>query len=75
VNTPERADEPTIHVESWNIMPTDEQAAARMSMLRSLCCDTEEAHIEADALLCELLKNKGYPETVAAFQAMNKWYA
>ena len=37
--------------------------------------DTEGGHIEADDLMCELLKDLGYGEGVDIFEKMNKWYA
>ncbi len=37
--------------------------------------DTEEAHENADALMCEVLKSLGYGEGVEIFEEMPKWYA
>lgn len=37
--------------------------------------DTEGGHIEADDLMCELLKGLGYGEGVEIFEGMNRWYA
>lgn len=37
--------------------------------------DTEEGHIEADDLMCELLKELGYGEGVDIFEGMPRWYA
>jgi hypothetical protein len=37
--------------------------------------DKENDHQEADHILCELLTSLGYTETVAAFRAVDKWYA
>ena len=37
--------------------------------------DTEHAHAECDKLLCAVLRALGYPKTVAAFEALDKWYA
>ena len=36
--------------------------------------DQESAHINADELLCDLLRVH-FPESVKAFEAMDKWYA
>lgn len=54
-------------------MLTDKEAAAR---IRSLPEDKMEsdAHIEADKILCGLLAELGYSETVKAFLALDKWY-
>lgn len=37
--------------------------------------NTEMAHIQADELMCELLRELGYGEGVNIFENMNKWYA
>ena len=37
--------------------------------------DTEYAHIEADNLMCELLKGLGYGEGVDIIKEMDKWYS
>lgn len=37
--------------------------------------DCEIAHIEADALLCELLRQLGYGDVVEAWEKVEKWYA
>lgn len=37
--------------------------------------DTEDAHIEADRILCELLTQLGYNKVVEEFEKMDKWYA
>ena len=37
--------------------------------------DQEEAHIEADQLMCSLLDTLGYGRGVATFRGMYKWYA
>lgn len=38
--------------------------------------DTEEAHIDADATLCALLRFYGCPESViSAYHAIDKWFA
>lgn len=39
------------------------------------CGDAEIAHDEADKVLCEYLKSIGEHEIVAAFNAVDKWYA
>jgi len=35
----------------------------------------ESAHVNADDLLCELLKKLGFTEVVEAFDKVHKWYA
>ena len=37
--------------------------------------DTEMAHIDADDVLCELLKSLGYEDVVSEYQNVNKWFA
>ena len=37
--------------------------------------DTEMAHIDADDVLCELLKSLGYEDVVSEYQKINKWFA
>jgi hypothetical protein len=51
----------------------DEAFAERIAALSGY--DTEIGHGRADDILCELLKNLGYVKTVAAFDALTKWYA
>jgi hypothetical protein len=37
--------------------------------------DIEEAHCDADAVLCDLLTAIGYGEVVAEYRKIEKWYA
>jgi len=37
--------------------------------------DCEIAHIDADAVLCEILETLGYSELVDKYKRINKWYA
>ncbi len=37
--------------------------------------DTEEAHVLADRLLCDIAKRCGYGRAVQVFEDMYKWYA
>jgi len=37
--------------------------------------DPENAHAEADALMCEVLKELGYGEGIKIFDGMEKWYS
>ena len=41
----------------------------------SLNMDIEAAHIQADEILCELLRDLGYIDVVDAWEAVEKWYA
>lgn len=53
---------------------TPEEFKARMQEIAK-GGDTEGAHQEADALMCELLSALGYAEGVGIFENMDKWYA
>lgn len=35
----------------------------------------EEAHIEADDILCGILRDAGYDAVVDAYRAVKKWFA
>ena len=37
--------------------------------------DMETIHIDADALLCNVLRDLGYNELVDWFESLEKWYA
>lgn len=37
--------------------------------------DTEDAHINADYILCELLEKLGYKDVVEKYNEVSKWYA
>ena len=37
--------------------------------------DTEDAHLEADDLMCKVLTDLGYGEGVEIFTKAEKWYA
>ncbi len=53
---------------------SDYEAAQRLTEI-GLNWDVEEAHCDADDLLCDLLEALGYSKTVEAFRALEKWYA
>lgn len=54
----------------------DTVIADRLRALESMPdSDAEIWHAMADDILCELLIDCGYPKTVAAFNALQKWYA
>jgi hypothetical protein len=52
-----------------------DQAVAGRIAVECMHGDTEEAHSHADDILCELLSNLGYHETVKAWLHVDKWYA
>ncbi len=37
--------------------------------------DTENTHINADEVLCQLLKHLGYGDVVAEYNKIDMWYA
>lgn len=37
--------------------------------------DTENAHADADDVLCELLNSLGYGEVVSEYEKVDKWFA
>lgn len=49
----------------------DAESAAKLVHTR----DTEQQHLDADDLLCELLEACGFHKTVAAFRKLDKWYS
>ena len=53
---------------------TKEEFKKRMQAIADIR-DAEKGHIEADDLMCELLKDLGYGEGVDIFEGMNRWYA
>ena len=40
-----------------------------------LILDKEEAHVQMDDLMCEVLSSLGYEEGIEIFQNTGKWYA
>ena len=55
-------------------MITSGEAIKRLQELEN-CFDTEEAHIEADGILCELLDNQGYVKVTEIYHKLKKWYS
>lgn len=53
---------------------TPEEAVAVLSSLAS-SGDYEMAHVEADNVLCALLRFHGHDDVVAAWDKVGKWYA
>lgn len=37
--------------------------------------DEEDAHVEMDDLMCDLLRSLGYGDGVSIFENANKWYS
>ena len=37
--------------------------------------DEEDAHVEMDYLMCDLLRSLGYGDGVSIFENANRWYA
>lgn len=37
--------------------------------------DLESAHVEADDILCDLLRSLGHGDVVDKFERVNKWYS
>jgi hypothetical protein len=58
----------------WQI-PIKDRAFADRIKEETMHGDNETGHMTADDLLCELLVSIGCTESVAAFQAVGKWYA
>lgn len=54
---------------------TIEELHERLGELASYDRTYEEAHIEADAILCELLRREGHGDIVETYQRIGKWYA
>ena len=53
---------------------TREEALAELAELK-LSKDKEEAHADADGVLCQLLSELGYEDVVKAYHDISKWYA
>lgn len=54
---------------------SDRKYAAQISAAYCAGDDSEGSHKAADKILCEILKELGFIETVKAFEAVEKWYA
>lgn len=53
---------------------TKEEAIEELNLIRQ-SDDTEVAHVDADAVLCQLLMSLGYEDVVTAYHDIGKWYA
>ena len=47
---------------------------AMRSLLHRTSLEPEAAHLEADQLMCELLRQLGYGEGIDLFDGLQKWY-
>jgi hypothetical protein len=56
---------------------TEEQRAELLARLRAADCheDAEQAHSDADGVLCDALRQLGYGDIVDEWQKVEKWYA
>lgn len=55
---------------------TPEQALHELTLITTRPKGDQEAqHMQADAVLCELLEYLGYKEIVDMFDKIDKWYA
>lgn len=53
---------------------TREEAITKLKELQK-GYDTESDHVDADDVICELLKSLGYEDVVKEYDAIGKWYA
>ncbi|WP_313752447.1 hypothetical protein [Mixta calida] len=51
-----------------------EEALAKLRILQVLR-DKEIAHVNADDVICDLLKSLGYQDVVEEYDKIDKWYA
>lgn len=63
-----------VHTAATSTKTKAQIAAARMRSIDN-GGDTEEAHWDADRLLCEILRELGYGEVVDEYDKIHKWYA
>jgi len=62
-----------VHRNKTDIMTPDEFLAAMQEIAKN--GDEEGRHLEADALICKMLRQLGYGMGVDVFNGMQKWYA
>lgn len=64
------------HIEqSYGPTITKEQSYIDVLRVESLTdCDTEENHMQADQILCQLLIELGYKDIVEVYNLIEKWY-
>lgn len=56
-------------------MTPDEFRSRMQTMANGGNYDNEQAHGDADDLMCEALRSLGYGEGVDIYQSIEKWYA
>jgi hypothetical protein len=54
---------------------TPSEFAEKMREIYGEYYPPEEAHVQADKLLCEVLKSLGYDEGVRLFEEATRWYS
>jgi len=50
------------------------EEAIKLLKTEQINSDTEQAHGEADDILCDLLNSLGYEDVVKEFKKIKKWY-
>ncbi len=68
------SDQDTSNIPTDKALPSPSGYAQRLILLQSDRMDTESGHVEADDILCELLKKLGYSDVVEEFEKIHKWY-
>ncbi len=56
-----------------SVIKAGREAEERLEELQ-LLGDLEQAHVDADKVLCDLLSALGFKEVVAEFEAIDKYY-
>ena len=55
---------------------TDADLTAKfLSIMDPIRGDIEGAHCVADTFICDVLKDLGFPNLIAAYEEVDKWYA
>ena len=75
VNCVDEASELTLVSARTTDVAERDEAAAKEAERIIATRDTEMAHVDLDALLCEVLENQGFTKLVQAFNSAHKWYA
>lgn len=58
----------------WRNGMTPEQFKTEMEQIER-SGDTEGGHVDADELMCRVLRELGYGDGVEVFERMDRWYA
>ncbi len=69
------SDQDTLNTPTDKELSSSSGYAQRLISLQSDRTDTERGHVEADNILCELLKELGYSDVVEEFEKIDKWYS